>query len=58
MPASACLPGSRVRYDGGAEPVGDALVARRRAEGRTGAFCPETAGGLPVPRRPAPGARR
>ncbi|MEV6004347.1 DUF523 domain-containing protein [Streptomyces griseomycini] len=51
------MPGSRVRYDGGAEPVDDALVARRRAEGRTGAFCPETAGGLPVPRRPAPGAR-
>ncbi|MFI9723413.1 DUF523 domain-containing protein [Streptomyces sp. NPDC052396] len=50
---SACLLGSRVRYDGGAKPMDDELMARWRAEGRVVAFCPETAGGLPVPRPPA-----
>ncbi|MEU9125260.1 DUF523 domain-containing protein [Streptomyces sp. NPDC048506] len=50
---SACLLGSRVRYDGGAKPVDDELVERWRAERRVVAFCPETSGGLPVPRPPA-----
>ncbi|MEU7648164.1 DUF523 domain-containing protein [Streptomyces huasconensis] len=50
---SACLLGSRVRYDGGAKGVNDELVTRWRAEGRVVAFCPEVSGGLPVPRPPA-----
>ncbi|WP_052809719.1 DUF523 domain-containing protein [Streptomonospora alba] len=56
---SACLLGSRVRYDGRAKTVADAIVDRWRAEGRIVAHCPEVAGGLPVPRPPAeiePGA--
>lgn len=50
---SACLLGSRVRYDGGAKTSGDAMLARWRAEGRLVRFCPEVEGGLPVPRPPA-----
>ncbi|MER6582289.1 DUF523 domain-containing protein [Nonomuraea sp. NPDC001023] len=47
---SACLMGRRVRYDGGAKTSADALLASWRAEGRLVVFCPEVAGGLPVPR--------
>ncbi|AIV38665.1 DUF523 domain-containing protein [Streptomyces sp. CCM_MD2014] len=47
---SACLLGRPVRYDGGAKPVGDAVVGRWRDEGRVVVFCPEVSGGLPVPR--------
>ncbi|MFI7422933.1 DUF523 domain-containing protein [Nonomuraea sp. NPDC049684] len=47
---SACLMGRRVRYDGGAKTSADALLANWRAEGRLVVFCPEVAGGLPVPR--------
>ncbi|MEV3979256.1 DUF523 domain-containing protein [Nonomuraea sp. NPDC049758] len=47
---SACLMGRRVRYDGGAKTSADALLAGWRAEGRLVVFCPEVAGGLPVPR--------
>lgn len=50
---SACLLGSRVRYDGGAKTSDDELLARWRAEGRLVRFCPEVEGGLPVPRPPA-----
>lgn len=50
---SACLLGSRVRYDGGAKTSDDDLLARWRAEGRLVRFCPEVEGGLPVPRPPA-----
>jgi uncharacterized protein YbbK (DUF523 family) len=50
---SACLLGRRVRYDGSAKPVGDEVVGRWRDEGRVVVFCPEVAGGLPVPRPPA-----
>ncbi|SEM55028.1 DUF523 domain-containing protein [Nonomuraea pusilla] len=56
---SACLMGRRVRYDGGAKTSGDARLARWREEGRLVPFCPEVAGGLPVPRPAAeiePGA--
>ncbi|MDA0564482.1 DUF523 domain-containing protein [Streptomonospora sp. S1-112] len=56
---SACLLGSRVRFDGRAKTVADAVVDRWRAERRVVAHCPEVAGGLPVPRPPAeiePGA--
>ncbi|MEW9532216.1 DUF523 domain-containing protein [Microbispora sp. NPDC049125] len=50
---SACLLGSRVRFDGGAKTSGDELLAAWRAEGRLVPFCPEVEGGLPVPRPPA-----
>ncbi|GAA4103740.1 DUF523 domain-containing protein [Actinomadura miaoliensis] len=50
---SACLLGSRVRYDGGAKRVDDRLLERWREEGRLVSFCPEVSGGLPVPRPPA-----
>ncbi|MEV4564079.1 DUF523 domain-containing protein [Nonomuraea sp. NPDC049419] len=47
---SACLMGRKVRYDGGAKTSSDALLAGWREEGRLVPFCPEVAGGLPVPR--------
>ena len=49
---SACLLGERVRYDGGTRPLQSALLERWLAEGRVVPFCPEVAGGLPVPRPP------
>ena len=50
---SACLLGDPVRYDGNSKPLHHAGLEKLRAEGRLVAFCPETAGGLPVPRAPA-----
>ncbi len=50
---SACLAGDRVRYDGTLAPFDHDLVGEWRAQGRLVAFCPEVAGGLPVPRPPA-----
>lgn len=50
---SACLLGDPVRYDGAAKTIGHAGLARLLDEGRVIAFCPEVAGGLPVPRPPA-----
>jgi uncharacterized protein YbbK (DUF523 family) len=50
---SACLLGNPVRYDGQAKTLGHAGLERLQAEGRVVAFCPEVAGGLPVPRAPA-----
>ncbi|MER7366523.1 DUF523 domain-containing protein [Nonomuraea wenchangensis] len=47
---SACLMGRKVRYDGGAKTSSAAVLADWRAEGRLVSFCPEVAGGLPVPR--------
>ncbi|GAB3671109.1 DUF523 domain-containing protein [Actinocorallia lasiicapitis] len=47
---SSCLLGAPVRYDGQAKTSGSAILARWRREGRVVAFCPELAGGLPVPR--------
>lgn len=53
---SACLLGARVRYNGtdavAAWPDLEALE-RWQAEGRIAPFCPELAGGFPVPRPPA-----
>lgn len=50
---SACLLGDPVRYDGNSKTVDstelDALLAQDRVIG----FCPEVAGGLPVPRAAA-----
>ncbi|MER7613419.1 DUF523 domain-containing protein, partial [Nonomuraea wenchangensis] len=48
---SACLMGRKVRYDGGAKTSSAAVLADWRAEGRLVSFCPEVAGGLPVPTR-------
>lgn len=47
---SACLLGERVRYHGGDAACADPLLARWQQEGRLIPFCPEVAGGLPVPR--------
>ncbi|MEW7980969.1 MAG: DUF523 domain-containing protein [Candidatus Sedimenticola endophacoides] len=47
---SACLLGQPVRYDGTARPLRHPTLARWQAAGRLIALCPETAGGLPVPR--------
>ena len=50
---SACLLGERVRYHGGDAAVSDRILDRWQHEGRLVPFCPEVAGGLPVPRPPA-----
>lgn len=50
---SACLLGERVRYDGGDAACANPILARWQREGRLFPFCPEVAGGLPVPRRAA-----
>jgi len=50
---SACLLGARVRYDGDAKTLKDALLSTWRAEGRLVVLCPEMAAGLPTPRPPA-----
>jgi uncharacterized protein YbbK (DUF523 family) len=50
---SACLLGSRVRYDGRAKRVDAELLTHWRAEGRLVPCCPEVSGGLAVPRPPA-----
>ncbi|MDK9695008.1 MAG: DUF523 domain-containing protein [Siculibacillus sp.] len=47
---SACLIGWPVRWDGGAGTTHHPLLSEWAAEGRLVPFCPETAGGLPVPR--------
>jgi uncharacterized protein YbbK (DUF523 family) len=47
---SACLLGDPVRYDGRSKPLRHRQLARLVAAGRVVSFCPEVAGGLPVPR--------
>ena len=47
---SACLLGEPVRYDGRAKPVDHPRLAAMLESGRIIPFCPEVAGGLPVPR--------
>jgi len=47
---SACLLGERVRYHGGDAASSDPVLERWQREGRLVPFCPEVAGGLPVPR--------
>ena len=47
---SACLVGWPVRYDGGAKALHHPLLTAWAAEGRLVPLCPETVGGLPVPR--------
>jgi uncharacterized protein YbbK (DUF523 family) len=50
---SACLLGSPVRYDGGHKRLNNPLLEQWVSDGRVVSLCPELAGGLPVPRRPA-----
>ena len=47
---SACLLGDPVRYDGQSKALTHHGLARLADAGRVIAFCPEVAGGLPVPR--------
>jgi uncharacterized protein YbbK (DUF523 family) len=50
---SSCLLGERVRYNDGDVRCTHPLLERWRAAGWLVPFCPEVAGGLPVPRPPA-----
>ena len=50
---SACLMGWKVRYDASDAGYDDPLLDRWLGEGRLVTFCPEIAGGFPVPRPPA-----
>jgi uncharacterized protein YbbK (DUF523 family) len=50
---SACLMGQPVRYDGKGKLFAHDLIDLWREEGRLVVFCPELAGGFPVPRPPA-----
>jgi uncharacterized protein YbbK (DUF523 family) len=50
---SACLLGKPVRYDGKIKPFADSRLAGWKRQDRLMAFCPEVAGGLPIPRTPA-----
>lgn len=53
MLVSACLLGDPVRYDGASKPLDHDSLGELVASGRIIGFCPEVAGGLPVPRKPA-----
>jgi uncharacterized protein YbbK (DUF523 family) len=50
---SACLLGSKVRYNGEGQLIDHPFLARLIAEGRVVSVCPEVDGGLPIPRPPA-----
>lgn len=50
---SACLLGEPVRYNGGDSRCDHHVLQRWVRERRVLPFCPEVAGGLPVPRHPA-----
>jgi len=50
---SACLLGERVRYDGLIVPLSKIMTCLLRSKAVIISFCPEVAGGLPVPRNPA-----
>ena len=47
---SACLLGERVRYDGSSRPVAHSILQQWQQEERLVSVCPETLGGLLVPR--------
>ena len=47
---SACLLGDPVRYDGCSKSLSDEGLDRLVEQGRVVRYCPEVAGGLPVPR--------
>jgi uncharacterized protein YbbK (DUF523 family) len=50
---SACLLGQKVRYDGSDKDQCGTLLSELIEQANVIAFCPEVAGGLPVPRLPA-----
>ena len=50
---SACLMGDPVRYDGQSKALLDSTLDQLLAQDRVIRFCPEVAGGLPVPRAAA-----
>ena len=50
---SACLLGDPVRYDGRSKATNDADLIELTKQGRIISFCPEVAGGLPIPRAAA-----
>jgi uncharacterized protein YbbK (DUF523 family) len=50
---SACLLGQKVRYNAEILPHPGSILDKLEAQGRLIPFCPEVAGGLPVPRPPA-----
>ena len=47
---SSCLLGCKFRYDGDSNLVTDEIFKSWRDEGRLLSVCPETIGGLPIPR--------
>lgn len=50
---SACLLGFECKYSGGSNKLSDEYIAQLKAKYRLIPVCPETAGGLPVPRDPS-----
>jgi len=50
---SACLLGDPVRYDGASRPLDHPMIHEWKIQERLVPFCPEVAGGLPIPRPPA-----
>lgn len=50
---SACLLGANCKYSGGSNRLPDELLLRLREKYRLVPVCPETAGGLPIPRQPS-----
>jgi uncharacterized protein YbbK (DUF523 family) len=50
---SACLLGFECKYSGGSNKLSDECIAQLKAKYRLIPVCPETAGGLPVPRDPS-----
>ena len=50
---SACLLGDPVRYDGQSKTQRNAALDKLLSQHRVISFCPEVAGGLPVPRAAA-----
>lgn len=50
---SSCLLGQPVRYDGKTQTLRHPLISQLIAQQRVVSFCPEVAGGLPIPREPA-----
>lgn len=50
---SACLLGSNCKYSGGNNALPAAALARLKVRYRLIPACPETAGGLPIPRQPS-----
>lgn len=50
---SACLLGKNCKYSGGNNGLSGEVISRLREKYSLVAVCPETAGGLPIPREPS-----